>query len=720
MSGICHVPVDRAIAIKRPEFAHKRSFVTCVLQNLNRRFPNAPIVLQSIPAGSGVPDIFLSYNREDQAIARRFADAFKAQGFDVWWDTTLRAGEAYDEVTETALREAKVVVVLWSKKSVASRWVRAEASIGQELKHLAPVKIEACDLPVMFRLVQTAELIHWRGDPDDTAWAAFLSDVRRFVAKDLPASPPPGPAPRKAAPASFSARNPVVIGVALFALAVVALAAFAVMRPPAGAASGGSAPRRTAFFGFAADGNDPAVVAIAKSATGKTFDTLSANGLETASASQTQNIERPAQLARAKDLGAGYALGGDVLRVGDHFEVAIRLDDVQTSTTLFTTTLPGDESQQASLPIQVAERATSALQCYIGAHIGLRPLLRTETDEITRAMKRVCAASDLNEIVEAMRALAPLAPDSPGVQAYLALSLFLVIKQAPADRHAAMRQEIDTALKATLAADPKNGIARVIQAELSIADGKTLADAEKLFLAAGETDRDLFFLNIRYGMFLRSVGRYRDALPYLEASVRQRPFAAGNWATLAHTLASTGQRGKAKELYESNATRQDGLSWSNWISSALFDRAGDPHEILKQVPPTVSGDIADCMKNIVEGVLSRDAKRRANAADHVIACSSPGGSLTPRFAIGPTATLGRIDEAFSIAGRSIDSKAYTFDNSAVLFATGARPMRAAPGFLQLVEKLGLMEYWKAKGTGPDFCETEDVPVCRALKQAAKP
>ena len=29
-------------------------------------------------------DIFLSYNRADQAVARRFADAFKAQGFDVW------------------------------------------------------------------------------------------------------------------------------------------------------------------------------------------------------------------------------------------------------------------------------------------------------------------------------------------------------------------------------------------------------------------------------------------------------------------------------------------------------------------------------------------------------------------------------------------------------------------------------------------------------------
>ena len=76
------------------------------------------------------PDIFLSYNREDQATARRFAEAFEREGFQVWWDATLRSGEAYDRVTEQAVRDAKAVVVLWSKKSVNSDWVRAEATIA--------------------------------------------------------------------------------------------------------------------------------------------------------------------------------------------------------------------------------------------------------------------------------------------------------------------------------------------------------------------------------------------------------------------------------------------------------------------------------------------------------------------------------------------------------------------------------------------------------------
>jgi hypothetical protein len=138
------------------------------------------------PAGPP-PDIFLSYNRGDQEVARRYAEAFAAVGYSVWWDVTLRAGEAYDEVTETALRTAKAVVVLWSKRSVASRWVRAEATLGDRNGTLVPAMIEACERPVMFELTQTADLSHWQGAADDRAWIAFLSDVKRLIERGTPA-----------------------------------------------------------------------------------------------------------------------------------------------------------------------------------------------------------------------------------------------------------------------------------------------------------------------------------------------------------------------------------------------------------------------------------------------------------------------------------------------------------------------------------------------------
>src|SRR4051794_16348044 len=152
-----------------------------------------------------MPDIFLSYTREDQATAQRFAEGFEAQGFSVWWDVTLRSGEAYDQVTEEALRTAKAVVVLWSPKSVASRWVRAEATLADRNHTLVPARIEVCDLPIMFELTQTADLCRWAGASDDPAWRAFLADVRRFVEGG---AVPTSPSPARAAPPALQRTRP--------------------------------------------------------------------------------------------------------------------------------------------------------------------------------------------------------------------------------------------------------------------------------------------------------------------------------------------------------------------------------------------------------------------------------------------------------------------------------------------------------------------------------
>ena len=132
------------------------------------------------------PDIFISYNREDAAIAQLYADALTGAGLTVWWDATLRSGEDYDAVTEQSLRTAKAVVVLWSPRSVNSRWVRAEATIADRGHTMAPVMIEACDRPVMFELKQTVEMSHWRGDPHDKAWLDFVADLRRKTGRAAP------------------------------------------------------------------------------------------------------------------------------------------------------------------------------------------------------------------------------------------------------------------------------------------------------------------------------------------------------------------------------------------------------------------------------------------------------------------------------------------------------------------------------------------------------
>ena len=126
-------------------------------------------------------DVFLSYSSEDRDAARAFAERLADEGYSVWWDAALRAGETFDEVIEKALRAAKSVIVLWSPRSVTSRWVRAEATLADRANKLIPVIIEKCDRPIIFELTHTTDLSNWNGSTDDRAWRNMIQDLSRLV-----------------------------------------------------------------------------------------------------------------------------------------------------------------------------------------------------------------------------------------------------------------------------------------------------------------------------------------------------------------------------------------------------------------------------------------------------------------------------------------------------------------------------------------------------------
>jgi hypothetical protein len=158
------------------------------------------------------PDIFISYNRQERTAARLFAESFEKEGFSVWWDAVLHSGETFDEVIERQLRAAKAVVVLWSPRSVTSRWVRAEATQADRANKLVPVMIEPCTLPIIFELTHTADLSDWKGERSDAVWHSLISDLRRHIGppkEEAPAQPAQEKQPEANQPIAPVAAPPV-------------------------------------------------------------------------------------------------------------------------------------------------------------------------------------------------------------------------------------------------------------------------------------------------------------------------------------------------------------------------------------------------------------------------------------------------------------------------------------------------------------------------------
>ena len=163
-------------------------------------------------------DVFISYAREDRDKAKALAELFQQQGWSVWWDRNIPPGRSFDDVIEEALGAAKCVVVLWSKNSASSDWVKGEAAEALQRKILLPVRIDSANVPLEFRRLETVDLSDWKGDAGHPELGGFLEAVAANI-KGVVRQPPVTGIPRKP-------MKPVLIVLAIVALLLAAGFAF--------------------------------------------------------------------------------------------------------------------------------------------------------------------------------------------------------------------------------------------------------------------------------------------------------------------------------------------------------------------------------------------------------------------------------------------------------------------------------------------------------------
>lgn len=131
-------------------------------------------------------DIFISYARPDQPMVEALAEVLAEQGWSVWWDRSIPAGQNFDETISAALDQARCVVVLWSSHSIASDWVREEALEGAQRRILVPVLIEDVRIPLGFRRIQAARLENWQKGTDNPEFRSFVADIATILGDGPP------------------------------------------------------------------------------------------------------------------------------------------------------------------------------------------------------------------------------------------------------------------------------------------------------------------------------------------------------------------------------------------------------------------------------------------------------------------------------------------------------------------------------------------------------
>ncbi len=139
-------------------------------------------------------DVFVSYSRQDKALAAQFVELLEGYGWDVFWDQETRAGTLWPKVLEDELNLARCLLVLWTASSVASRWVRIEAYEALQTDKLLPVRLERVKPPMEFRQTQAFDLIGWTGARDDPRLTHLIADLCTLAKLE----PRKGPVPQRA------------------------------------------------------------------------------------------------------------------------------------------------------------------------------------------------------------------------------------------------------------------------------------------------------------------------------------------------------------------------------------------------------------------------------------------------------------------------------------------------------------------------------------------
>ncbi len=509
------------------------------------------------------PDIFLSYNREDQAVARRFAEAFERAGLNVWWDATLRSGEAYDVVTENALRTAKAVVVLWSKKSVVSRWVRAEATLADRNKTLVPAMIEPCDRPIMFELTQTADLSRWQGDASDSTWRSFLTDVRRFIERSRPPTEDAALAPAVSA-AQLAAATHVPVG------------------------ERGDAPS-LAVMPFANRSGLPQDDVFSIGMVEDIIDALSqgvyVRVLASAATARFRTSAMPDLKVMSRELGVRYILEGNVRRTGTSLRVTAQLVDAVGGAILWTQRFERPLAELAALQEELVLEVAAHLNTQVHRIEMERALKKpgdlTAWEAVMRAIAalRSISVAKISVFCDEARKAVALAPEYGLAHAVLARASANVYFASMPDDAAEVRR-IRSYVDRALALDPHNALvlthvslalSHIGDPEEGLRRGQL---AVRLHPGASEVHQGC-------AMACLLLTRPEEALAHCEADLKASPGAPSNSLNfalqgLAHVLA--GQRSEAIVAFDRSLALDPTYPVPLWFKALILHADGRAEE----------------------------------------------------------------------------------------------------------------------------------------------
>jgi hypothetical protein len=649
--------------------------------------------------------VFISYARPDAAKAKAIATALERASFDVWFDERISSGSEYSRDIENALKGAAAVVVMWSRHSVESAWVRDEAAEGRDSGRLVPLLLDDARPPIGFRQFQTTDLSNWSGRGQPRQVPEIIAAVTAKAGQPL-AEPP--------VPRSSVRGRPLwlVAGIPASLLALLVLGLYLWFERPRTADPLGKPTFAMRPF-------------TATSGAGDLRD-IGAQTRDSVSHALSQSGISIRLLEPGQDSGnAGdFVLSGEVSRNAQKLVATIRLDDPGHGLTVFSRRFEATSEQAADLPERIGAQIAGTL-AWAAPLIALETRHPSDPAVTADLFKQLDFLGDPLEQYQAARRAVAKAPDSAFAQVAMAFDTAFAIDELPTEERADAVNEARQAAVRAIALAPEFGDSYGIWC--FVHSPVYLAQCEEQLLKGRKIDPDAPFVNAFLARLLRGVGRVDEAVHLTRLSYTHDPYVPTKLGWMLSILDESGDATAADELY-----RQGIRWWPEWtdffiesrITGALQRGAWGALPKLEEQ----TGAAKSLRDYSGSGKLVAALEARSIVGVRA-ACTDTGNDLVLVRCMLALATVGDADGSYAIADKTFpprlgrtaaetDRLWLTHPRRGLLeyvTSAAAAPLRRDPRYLALAERTGLLEYWR-RGHLPDFCRgPRPEPVCAHLR-----
>jgi DNA-binding winged helix-turn-helix (wHTH) protein/TolB-like protein len=401
----------------------------------------------------------------------------------------------------------------------------------------------------------------------------------------------------------------------------------------------------------------------------------------------------------ASSLGVDAVLSGRVHRIGDQLQIFYTVEDGRNGDVVATAELEGPVSEIFQLQEDLARMVRRDLFGKSSQQLisRTRPASFGAYDRYMRGLyafdRRQDSARSLEEAIELFQETIRL--DENFGPAYLMLAnaylLLPTYRDAPADE---MRIAAIDTVQEGISVD--GSISDAANAIFGFVHHQQMQwqESEEAYLAA--TSSEVIDPNAFnwFSRMLASVGRLDDSLQQALVALEMDPTSAVINSRVALAYLWLGDTKNSEEFF-TRAAKYGASGPTHTMGYALFlfreGRSAQAYESARDAAQ-MAGDSEDWIDPVFAAL--DDETHRAAAVAAVDEAASQGG-ISRQFEFIVRTVLGDLDGAMSVA-RLLESEGEVFEMD-LLFIPEVQPLREHPDFGELLDALGITEYWRARG-----------------------